>query len=291
MLMGLCGLLLLAACEESVNPILGTERAYTLYGFINPKVDLQAVRVFEIEGVLAREKPEPLTGAMALEERSTGQQVAWRDSVVLYANGQYGHVYYAHFRPAFDADYQITIESAEGKRTSVAIRTPPLVVPNQEEPVAAQSNVFLPILWQGAPRLTDAEVVYEVAYRSGSLNAIDTAQVTVDYRGQEQTAEGGWRVRVRLANDIGILYSRLFLQPGRDRLKLLAVEMHVLVQNEAWAPPGGLYDPEVLVEPGTFSNVENGFGFVGSAYPDSLTWLPPGEVAELAGFVLDLGEQ
>ena len=46
------------------------------------------------------------------------------------------------------------------------------------------------------------------------------------------------------------------------------------VASEDWRPPNGVFDPELLVEPGTLSNVTNGFGFIGSAYEVRVTWEP-----------------
>ena len=46
---------LVSGCDESVNPILGTEEAFTFYGFFNPRSDTQAVIVYSIDGIF---KPE-----------------------------------------------------------------------------------------------------------------------------------------------------------------------------------------------------------------------------------------
>jgi hypothetical protein len=56
------------------------------------------------------------------------------------------------------------------------------------------------------------------------------------------------------------------------------------VASEDWRPPGGVFDPEVLIEPGTFSNVDRGFGFVGGAYRTGATWTPEAAALARAGF-------
>ena len=52
------------------------------------------------------------------------------------------------------------------------------------------------------------------------------------------------------------------------------VTIRLIVANEAWNPPDGEFDPDVLVQPGLLSNVENGFGFVGAGYRLTGFWAP-----------------
>ena len=40
--------------------------------------------------------------------------------------------------------------------------------------------------------------------------------------------------------------------------------MQIRVLDANWDPPGGVFNPEVLAQPGAYSNVENGYGFFGS---------------------------
>ena len=54
---------------------------------------------------------------------------------------------------------------------------------------------------------------------------------------------------------------------------LAGLGMTITVLDEAFVPPGGEFDLETLVQPGTFSNVENGFGFIGSVGRFSVEWL------------------
>ena len=56
--------------------------------------------------------------------------------------------------------------------------------------------------------------------------------------------------------------------------RLAGVLMRVMVVSDDWIPPGGIWDQEVLAQPGTFSNVNDGFGFVGSSGRFSVEWIP-----------------
>ncbi len=57
-------------------------------------------------------------------------------------------------------------------------------------------------------------------------------------------------------------------------LKLTKITIHLIAANADWDPPGDTFDIDVLVQPGTLSNVENGFGFVGAGYRLLGTWVP-----------------
>ena len=65
--------------------------------------------------------------------------------------------------------------------------------------------------------------------------------------------------------------------------------MRVHVGDENWISPIGVFDPDFLVEPGTFSNVDNGFGYFGSGYVETIALRPPVALIRRAGFYV-LGE-
>ena len=65
---------------------------------------------------------------------------------------------------------------------------------------------------------------------------------------------------------------------------LVQVTLEAEVASEDWRPRGTVFDPDLLLEPEGFSNVEGGYGFVGSAYPAALTWAPEAQAGIRAGF-------
>ena len=40
--------------------------------------------------------------------------------------------------------------------------------------------------------------------------------------------------------------------------------LQIRMLDSGWDPPGGIFDPEILAQPGALSNVENGYGYFGS---------------------------
>ncbi|MFQ5569104.1 MAG: hypothetical protein ACE5G0_05480 [Rhodothermales bacterium] len=269
--------LLLLGCEEDVNPVLGTERAYSVYGTFNPLADTQAVRVFLIEDILAPTRPEPIDARVTSMDLQEGVQHLWQDSLIQFESSRYGHVYWAAFRAAFEHTYRLTVTRSDGAASQVEVTVPPFSKPELLAATVAQRFVFVPVLWHRAPRLNRIRVHYHTNFRT----------IIIDYPLDQVHVEAGAVVEIRLSDDARLIFEEAFIAgfPWRD-LRLREIELRVLVTNEGWFPPTGVYNEDLLVEPGTFSNVENGFGFVGAGYPASFRWLPPDSVLTAAGFAV-----
>lgn len=261
------------ACEESVSPVLGTDEDFTLWGLFNPTVDIQAVRVFLIEGRLELEKPEPLQATVFSTDLNTGEQLEWVDSLVQYPSRRYGHVFWAPFRAEYEHDYQLRIQSEGGVLAHVTVEVPPFSEAEVLEVDTQQHELITPVLWRRAPNLIN------ILLRYGS----NAGTVEVEYGIEQETTEEGQLVYVRFREDTRIIFDLARLN-GIDRVILGYVEMEVMVTNKEWVPPGGVFDAEVFVEPRTFSNVVDGFGFVGAGYRAKNRWLPPNGVLRAAGF-------
>ncbi|NBC17221.1 MAG: hypothetical protein GVY18_07880 [Bacteroidetes bacterium] len=273
---------LLGGCEESVDPILGTDRAFTLYGLLNPQADTQAVRVFPIEGDLTRTRPEPLDAEVASENLTTGAATAWQDSLVLYRSSlfedTYGHVYFAPLQVQHEHTYRVRATRSDGAATMVEVTVPPVSEPELRPFDVERFSVTMPVFWPRAPQLNQIQVVYRLT--------VDGApqEVVVDYPiAAQQRDAGGIVMAVNFLEDARTIRSTVNEGLG-GRIALIEIVQRVLVTNAEWNPPGGVYDPDVLVQPGVFSNVEDGFGFVGAGYPASIAWVPEEAIVQQAGF-------
>ena len=277
----LCGALLAASClgcQESVDAVLGTGQAYTVYGYFDARADTQAVRVFAIERSLDMIRPEPLGARVVSVETDTGASQAWSDSVLQYQDQRYGHVFWSVFRPVFSRKYRLELTRYDGVVTSAEVEIPPLAEPELLPPTVAEGYVVLPVFWPQAPRVNNIRVRYFT----------NRGRFVYDYPLEQDQSSSGVVVAIKMSADARRIFSRVV--GGGDRaadVRLKAVELQVLVTNTEWVPPGGVYDPDVLVEPGTFSNVDNGFGFVGAGYEAAFYYEPPDSTLLAAGFYVD----
>ncbi len=269
----------LAGCEEGVIDPPDIEAAYTLWGAFDPTGDVQAVRVVPITDTVGLGSAAPLPVTVTSVDLETGAEQAWRDSVVTYANGSIGHVYLSDFRPAYGSRHVFRVADADGE-TSALVSVPPLIEPIRQEPIVG-AGIEYPVLWIDAPRLNRVRAEFLVEDNDcapyTSSRELELSLV--------RPVEFGWRV-VLPFDDVArelLAESLEATPPGNTEQRALSVRrvrLIVEVASEDWRPPGGVFDPEVLIEPGTLSNVTRGFGFVGAAYEQTIEWTPtPDELA------------
>jgi hypothetical protein len=104
-------------------------------------------------------------------------------------------------------------------------------------------------------------------YTGGGVN---TREFVPYGRSGEPTSDGGWRFVIEPIADKELVDAAIerqlaegLLSPG-DLVVLDGMGIDYRLLDDNWNPPEGEFDPEVLAQPGTLSNVENGYGFFGS---------------------------
>lgn len=270
----------LLGCEEDV-PTASTDLPFEVYGVLNPAADTQRVRVFPIQAALEGDTTgAPLDAVVTSTDLETGETLRWRDSLLVFSDGTYGHVFWAAFRPEGGHTYRVDVTRSDGARSSAAVRVP--YVPRVLDP----SWQTLPALLGGGTALLQrVEIEYEVQYCYSPAAFI---RVALPYE-MASFREGDWhRVDFIPVED----YPRVeewmreeeLLVP-RHGLILRSARLHAVVTDAGWEPPGGAYDPEVLIEPGLMSNVENGLGFIGAGYDVHEPLEVPSMMRQEAGFL------
>lgn len=263
----------LVGCEEGLLEPPEIDARYTLWGAFDPAADRQAVRVVPVTDTVGLGSADPLPATVTSLNLETGTETVWEDSVVVFQNGSIGHIYRADLQPEYGSRHVFRVTDDEGE-TSALVSVPPLVQPIRQPPVVG-SGVLYPVLWIDAPQLNRARVTFLV---EGSGCSLYEASRTLTPN-RVRPVEFGWQAVVpfdELAADL--LRESLDRNPTRPgeirKLSVREMTLSVEVASEDWRPPGGVFDPEVLVEPGTLSNVTRGFGFVGASYPVEVTWSP-----------------
>jgi hypothetical protein len=142
--------------------------------------------------------------------------------------------------------------------------------------VSNRGTFFQPLVWPGVENVIDADVLYRVQIKPGGLYPPpdplpETAtEVRIRYTDDDRGSyrEGEWWAELRLVQDRPLVEQKLTAE-GRPAnrnttILLYSVSMRIAVPSEDWHPPGDVWDAEVLVQPGTFSNVSGGLGYWGS---------------------------
>lgn len=287
-LLALFSVLLFTGCEETVAPVLETEKPFTMWGFLDPTTPSQQIRVFSIDGVLEQVSSDPLPARVSVVRQDTGTEVVLRDSLLAFPDGTFGHVFVGHVPVAFDTRYEVVASHPRGEESRATVFTPPDASPAVVEIRHNRGFARVQIAWTDAPRLLGVRLVYYVNYQRPTDPEPIHVPVTLVSGDVVGSPSSGFAVVFDPSEDFGTILQQEFIPAGRPgfTVEVDSIDVRPFVASANWAPPGGQFDPELLVQPGTFSNVDNGFGFVGGGYEDSFVIQLPDAAARDAGFTV-----
>ncbi len=280
-------------CAETVDTRLRIDYPYSIYGVMNPKSDTQAVRVFEIKSEIRLVQPEPIDAIVTTLEIESGAHRIWRDSIIQLADGDYRHVYWSLFQPQSGESYLLKTERSDGEAASAQTTIPPYVTLEVLEPDTLRPReALMPVMIHGSPpSMPRIEVEYILAGYRAEGGETFFKPVQFNYVGRPREVDGGALLEIDLIADYSDIY-QLFRDDSNvsaEIIDLKEIQVRIHVADGNWVSPVGIFDPNLLVEPGTFSNVENGFGFFGSGYVEATVFRPPVVLLRRAGFYI-IGE-
>ena len=281
-------LLLCAGCTESVDTRLRIDRPFSLYGLINPQADTHGVRIFEIQSNILLVRPDPIDAQVTTTLLGTGEVQTWRDSVIQLDDGDYRHVFWSVFSAKGDETYQLRVTRSDGETATATTTIPGEIELEVLEPdTLLPGEAIMPIFVHGdPPSMPRVEVEYVVVgFAQGGVDPIFKS-IVFNYRGRPKEQPGGALIEVDLIDDFLAIRKEFDEDQSvsTEFIDLRDIFLRVHVADANWESPIGVFDPDFLVEPGSFSNVENGFGFFGSAYVDSIGFRPPLTLIRRAGF-------
>ena len=151
------------------------------------------------------------------------------------------------------------------------------------EPEIAVSDVFQRVFWSDIEADPfRVEVWYRFMGPRPSDPFVDAVITYQDVRFGE-ARDGGWESIVRLTGDRLLVSEALGVSEDAG-LVLMGMGARLTMSDETWRPPDGVFDREVLVQPGTFSNIEGGFGFLGAVNQYTTEWTLSPEITERIGY-------
>jgi hypothetical protein len=265
-----------AGCSDTVDPFLDVDRDYTLFGFLDTDVDRQLIRVIPLRRRVEIPEAAPLDARVTLTDLTTGGTIALRDSLVTLTDTltrvtQPGNIFIADFRPEHGHTYELVVEGPDGRRSSACTTVPDVqqaIVGAERFTTGVISAVTQDVIWPDVQRKPfRVEMWYRFRPNSASGAFRD---VVVNYGTDKgEVTPPGWRVTANYTRDLQDALETLAL-PSVPAL--YAVGMKLSYVSEDWVPPGGEFDFDALIQPGTFSNVEGGFGFFGSVAQLDVQW-------------------
>lgn len=281
--MGVLLLMGILGCEEDVAAPSGLESPFSIYGIVNPRLPIQTLMVSPIDARLT-DYPVGIDAAVTSTDLETGETITWRDSIATGERGQVDHVFTADFRPPFGRDYRVAVTRSDGATTSALVHIPELV----DVTADADSEWNLDIVVAGAAfHLLQFDVVYEFQFyelhspgcAGDSLFLSRSAFAhAFEYGGEEIRFGEGYRLRIDLEADHRRLEHLYNGHPGIQGLALMGMGARLIVAEEAWDPPGGVFDENTLADPDVMTNTINGFGLVAGGYNHERSVYPPEDV-------------
>lgn len=262
--------LLLAGCDDDfIDPFENEDHYFSVYGFLDPAATEHAVRVVPVtrltESFTSLSDPAAtLDARVTSTDLQSGETQRWQHKIKRLTDGSLGHVFYGKFQVRPGRTYRLTVERADGK-TTTAETTVPFTSQIQtfergEVVIASDSSVTQEVFLPGIVSPAEITVVY-FTWNNG-LNGGQNEHNLIPYGRVGERVEGGWRFTIRLTEDTPKVKSMIKVQGQHLVLDNMAVQVTYLDDN--WDPPGGIFDPQVLAQPHTLSNVSNGYGFWGS---------------------------
>jgi hypothetical protein len=276
-----------SGCEEDLTPRDDFDRPYTHYGVISPDLTVQSVRVYPIESVLSLDYADEPGITVTSTDLNTGEEIVWQDSTEIEPNGQREYIFWSRFRPVKGHRYRVqAARDADGALSYAEVSIPP-------EPSVQLLNadsIAIRVLMQGNDfRALRPIVSYTVRPADG--DEFSKAKFyEISYQGKEVRSTEGWELTIQLSVDrynVQSFYNvdeQALLGIRCGVLSLVKIDFNVTTADPAWDPPGGIFDPEILVYPETMTNVQNGLGFVGGGYRLQRSLFPGRKAVEEACF-------
>ncbi len=266
----------LSGCDDTlIDPFDNEERYFTVYGFLDLLETEHTLRVVPISRFAESiESTEGGSAAIDAEVFTTdlvsGVKTKWQHSYELLDDGTWGHVFKARFLVSPNRSYRLEVVRSDGKMSVAETTVPNIATATLFErgPVVFEQDSTVAYQDLTIPEIAspwDVNLIY--LWSSGPINR----RIFVPYgRPGNRTDDGGWQMRINLSDDQEDVKENVQwsidqgMIPNADAYNVNAMGVQIRMLDANWDPPNGIFDPEILAQPGAMSNVQNGYGFFGS---------------------------
>lgn len=265
-----------SGCSDTViDPFDNDERYFTVYGHLDLLQTEHKLRVIPITRFA-----ESINSTTAFQasidaevyttDLFTGVRTQWTHKLEPLNDGSYGHVYTGKFLVGANRTYRLEVIRSDGKMATAETHVPVINTPTLFElgPEVFENDSTLVYRDIKIPEIASPWNIRAIyLWGSGPINR----RIFVPYgRPGHRTDDGGWEMRMNISDDQQAVRDNVQWSidrgqiPNADTYSLTAMGIQIRILDKNWDPPGGVFDPEILAQPGAMSNVENGYGFFGS---------------------------
>jgi len=261
-----CVLLALAGCSDSFQPFQENDVYYfSFYGYLDASADTQWVRVEPARTQL--ETPPVLPEiSVSLENLQSGDATLMNDSLIVMSDSFNVINYWTTVSLEYGRSYRLTAEDAEGRSSRVTVTLPDALptprVRKETSPVAPTTySVFVD---DSVEHLVDVQSRWYVR-----VTAPGYEQRRMFYFSHRNEAEwipaygGVYSIFLQPAEELERIRNQSeTLLPSDSEIEILHRQVYVASGGPEWNEDIPTLDDLVYALPGSFSNVENGLGYV-----------------------------
>ncbi len=282
------------AGDTFIDPFDNEARYYTVYGYLDEVNRDHAFRVIPLTRTIptieAREEGEALDAVLRVINLSTGAVATGRYALERLSDDTFAHVFHVN-QVVWQGDaFRVEVERSDGTQVW-AETTVPEVHPTNDAPrfspvVEADGEIVQDII---LPRMTSPwgiELWYFVACDQRAV------PIRIPYGRSGERVEEGWRFTAHLSRDTPAvrMQAEALGCPGPERLEgpvpppLIKMGIRIKKLDATWEPPNDRFSPDLFAHPTAFSNIENGYGFFGSAALYAFDWEIPDDLPGRLGY-------
>jgi len=253
---------MVAACDDTFEPIKPSDLAFSVFGYLDAGVDTQWVRVMPVRDLKVTTQ-EPLDATVTVEELGTGRIIALRDSLFdfsppfdwhLGSEGIYLHNFWTTERIEAGATYRFTAIREGTEPSEAIVQTPPdydVEVWINQQRYAWEDADSLRIT--GLKHLAFLRMLLTFHANCPPWPDTGTLRVPVEAHAAE---DGVWVAAIRKSG----------MSPQAPGCAAPVVDKWDLWMMGSEAPwPSGGMDPSVLGD-SIFSNISHAVGFLGGVF-------------------------
>lgn len=262
----------LGSCEVAFEPLVNSGLHYTVAGYLDTDSDRQLIRVVPIRSGIDRPTSYEEIPVVTLRNLGTGVQTVWNDSTYTMDDGSLALAFTSRETATAGQTYQVQVTGSRGTSTATVEVPDAPGHPDSLSTIEFPAINNFPVTLHGVTNVIAVEIFY--GFRGNTSKSTDDKEAILsavsEYTGEHRGAEknGDWEFEVRILDDRDIISD---IAPGDILLECMVIR--AATPSAGWQPPpGGIFDPEVLIQPGLFSNVENGLGWFGAVSRTSYVW-------------------
>jgi len=262
--------MVLAGCDNTVEPIVDDIDGYAVYGYLDMRTDRQVVRVEALRPTLLSSNDDLAHDVVVTTtDLTSGQHIVWADSSASDEDGTLITLFMADFRPLEGHEYRLSISGSEGTVLEASTMIPTAPVFYRDELTGTIDDFAQPAFLQG---LTSAPQQLHVEYTLINVNEEVPVTIPVAYGNQGFVANGGWTFTVNYHSDQYVVMRELGRDLGELGIRFQKIAVSFAVSSTEWQQTPG-------------SNILNGHGFFGSVAHYRYEWRLDSRAVDLLGWI------